>query len=255
MGRKSISTGVTSKGPDRIQFDFRIDGVRDRPTLRRPRSTCAACDRLAGIKQRIACGTSPSPKSFLPIVTCTESTPPHPDERAVKSSMNLWRIAKRDRLGTICSAVTPRSSIPPRVSKVLARLEKILRPSEQIALTPPEFDPIKTSLRCGVCTAWTERPVESDVDALSRAQEFDTRTAKADQGTLFQMPRACVVQSMEIALGTKKATRAVSRGRPKESFGWGGRIRTYVWRDQNPLPYRLATPQYSRSPFDPFEHR
>jgi hypothetical protein len=26
--------------------------------------------------------------------------------------------------------------------------------------------------------------------------------------------------------------------------GWGGRIRTSVWRNQNPLPYRLATPQY-----------
>jgi hypothetical protein len=26
-------------------------------------------------------------------------------------------------------------------------------------------------------------------------------------------------------------------------IGWGGRIRTSVWRDQNPLPYRLATPQ------------
>ena len=25
--------------------------------------------------------------------------------------------------------------------------------------------------------------------------------------------------------------------------GWGGRIRTYGTRDQNPLPYRLATPQ------------
>ena len=25
--------------------------------------------------------------------------------------------------------------------------------------------------------------------------------------------------------------------------GWGGRIRTHGWRDQNPLPYRLATPQ------------
>ena len=26
--------------------------------------------------------------------------------------------------------------------------------------------------------------------------------------------------------------------------GWGGRIRTYEWRDQNPLPYHLATPQH-----------
>ena len=27
--------------------------------------------------------------------------------------------------------------------------------------------------------------------------------------------------------------------------GWGGRIRTSEWRDQNPLPYHLATPQLS----------
>src|SRR6185312_2864386 len=26
--------------------------------------------------------------------------------------------------------------------------------------------------------------------------------------------------------------------------GWGGWIRTNVWRDQNPLPYHLATPQH-----------
>ncbi len=26
--------------------------------------------------------------------------------------------------------------------------------------------------------------------------------------------------------------------------GWGGRIRTSVWRNQNPLPYHLATPQF-----------
>ena len=25
--------------------------------------------------------------------------------------------------------------------------------------------------------------------------------------------------------------------------GWGARIRTWVWWNQNPLPYRLATPQ------------
>ena len=28
--------------------------------------------------------------------------------------------------------------------------------------------------------------------------------------------------------------------------GWGGRIRTYVWRIQSPLPYHLATPQWLR---------
>ena len=30
----------------------------------------------------------------------------------------------------------------------------------------------------------------------------------------------------------------------KSRSGWGGRIRTYGTRDQNPLPYRLATPQH-----------
>jgi hypothetical protein len=30
-----------------------------------------------------------------------------------------------------------------------------------------------------------------------------------------------------------------------ENSGWGGRIRTSAWRNQNPLPYRLATPQLS----------
>jgi hypothetical protein len=28
--------------------------------------------------------------------------------------------------------------------------------------------------------------------------------------------------------------------------GWGARIRTWEWRNQNPLPYHLATPQYPR---------
>src|SRR5215468_1141734 len=27
------------------------------------------------------------------------------------------------------------------------------------------------------------------------------------------------------------------------SVGWGARIRTWEWRNQNPLPYHLATPQ------------
>src|SRR5678816_397827 len=30
--------------------------------------------------------------------------------------------------------------------------------------------------------------------------------------------------------------------------GWGGWIRTNVWRDQNPLPYHLATPQHCSVP-------
>ena len=31
--------------------------------------------------------------------------------------------------------------------------------------------------------------------------------------------------------------------RNSKTNGWGGRIRTYGTRDQNPMPYHLATPQ------------
>src|SRR5690606_10640747 len=31
-------------------------------------------------------------------------------------------------------------------------------------------------------------------------------------------------------------------------FGWGGRIRTYACKDQNLVPYRLATPQWKAFP-------
>ena len=31
--------------------------------------------------------------------------------------------------------------------------------------------------------------------------------------------------------------------RARTESGWGTRIRTWEWRDQNPLPYRLAIPQ------------
>ncbi len=37
--------------------------------------------------------------------------------------------------------------------------------------------------------------------------------------------------------------------------GWGGRIRTCVWRDQNPLPYHLATPQSSSRSSRPLQQR
>ncbi len=37
------------------------------------------------------------------------------------------------------------------------------------------------------------------------------------------------------------------RSQKWEMLGWGGRIRTSEWRNQNPLPYHLATPQQAAS--------
>src|SRR5580698_5831267 len=40
-------------------------------------------------------------------------------------------------------------------------------------------------------------------------------------------------------LSATKEGNSLKRGMP----GWGGRIRTSAWGNQNPLPYHLATPQ------------
>src|SRR3954465_14931217 len=37
----------------------------------------------------------------------------------------------------------------------------------------------------------------------------------------------------------------VAENRWHREGGWGARIRTWEWRNQNPLPYHLATPQGS----------
>jgi len=60
VGRRSITGGVTPKGSDRIQFDFELDGVRYRPTLKRIPSEAnlrRARKQLEEIKARIANGT------------------------------------------------------------------------------------------------------------------------------------------------------------------------------------------------------
>ncbi len=59
-GRGPSAGGVRSKPNNRIQFDFMLDGVRYRPTIRRPttaQNLMAARERLVGIRQRIRAGT------------------------------------------------------------------------------------------------------------------------------------------------------------------------------------------------------
>ncbi len=46
-----------------------------------------------------------------------------------------------------------------------------------------------------------------------------------------------------LPLGYTPTMSGVSQNKKREVNGWGTRIRTWAWRDQNPLPYRLAIPQ------------
>ena len=60
MGRRSVSGGVCAKGADRIEFTFRFEGVRYRPTIQRIANEAnlrRARKQLEEIKARIANGT------------------------------------------------------------------------------------------------------------------------------------------------------------------------------------------------------
>ena len=60
MGSKWFTGGVAAAPRGRIQFDFRLDGVRYRPTVKRPPSEAnlrRARERLEVIKRKIEAGT------------------------------------------------------------------------------------------------------------------------------------------------------------------------------------------------------
>jgi integrase len=60
MGSKWFTGGVSAAPHDRIRFDFMLEGVRYRPTIRRPPSESnlrRARERLESIKHQIAVGT------------------------------------------------------------------------------------------------------------------------------------------------------------------------------------------------------
>jgi hypothetical protein len=65
--RKDDDGGVSAAPRSRIQFDFKLAGIRYRPTLRRPPSEAnlrLAREHLGSIKQQIAVGTFSFPNEF-----------------------------------------------------------------------------------------------------------------------------------------------------------------------------------------------
>lgn len=60
MGRKSTTGGVCAVGRTRIQFTFKLEGARYRPTLLRTPTEAnlrRAREQLVGIRARISAGT------------------------------------------------------------------------------------------------------------------------------------------------------------------------------------------------------
>jgi hypothetical protein len=73
------------------------------------------------------------------------------------------------------------------------------------------------------------------------ASDHNMLLLSADRASAAKQKQA----EAETPLGKREISWREGHGRPDRS-GWGGRVRTSEWRDQNPLPYHLATPQQDR---------
>jgi len=105
MGRRSIVNGVSAFGADRIQFDFELDGVRYRPTVKREPTESnlrRARRQMADIKRRIAEGVFTFAEEFpdYRLIKQVAGAPPAPrtcnqvfDEFLLECQS---RVAKKD---------------------------------------------------------------------------------------------------------------------------------------------------------------
>ena len=76
------------------------------------------------------------------------------------------------------------------------------------------------------------RDAEVAGNAIAKLNPYRARgDQKRDENLPTALPTALKIANV-------KNGESVSR-----STGWGARIRTWEWRNQNPLPYHLATPQ------------
>ena len=106
MGRRSIVNGVSAFGADRIQFDFEVDGIRYRPTVKREPTEAnlrRARRQMADIKRRIAEGAFAFAEEFpdYRLTRHVDGTPP-PARRTCNQVFDEFllecqsRIAKKD---------------------------------------------------------------------------------------------------------------------------------------------------------------
>ncbi len=63
----------------------------------------------------------------------------------------------------------------------------------------------------------------------------------------WQRQRELATSSMQIWPTIHRSLKSQMGAAYRQAVGWGARIRTWEWRNQNPLPYHLATPQHARN--------
>jgi hypothetical protein len=98
MGSKWFTGGVTAAPHGRIQFDFMLDGIRYRPSIKRPPSETnlrRARERLEVIKHEIQLGTSRSRTSSPTTGFSPGSAALRMSGCAMTSSTITWLTARR----------------------------------------------------------------------------------------------------------------------------------------------------------------
>ncbi len=96
----------------------------------------------------------------------------------------------------------------------------------------PGFEPGDGGIKTRCLTAW-RYPIRDCIQSPSR-QKIWLGYQDSNLGMAGSKPAA-------LPLGDTPSGTVSSLHRDRK-YGWGTRIRTWGWRDQNPLPYRLAIP-------------
>jgi integrase len=169
MGRRSVSGGVIGKGRQRIQFDFRLNGVRYKPTLKAIPTEAnlrRARERLAAIKERIRLGTF----SFI------EEFPDFRDWQKVRQQ-SPFRTCNQvfDQYLAHCESRLAKNDLS---FATLKGYRKALDSVWRARLGALPFLKVPYSLLVGIANAnqaWGKKTYNNKLSALRRAFEFGYR--------------------------------------------------------------------------------
>src|SRR4026207_860466 len=101
---------------------------------------------------------------------------------------------------------------------------------------------------CGVGLWCEDRCVGTAIAALRRTG-VRTRIISAQTNSAASQATGPRYSTIAQAAGSGIEAARLLNGshRAGKSVGWGARIRTWEWRNQNPLPYHLATPHHAEA--------
>lgn len=168
LGSKWFTGGVSSAPRSRIQFDFKLEGIRYRPTLRRPPSEAnlrLAREHLRSIKQQIVVGTFSFPNEF-------------PDyrylRRVVGSASVRFCDEVFDEFLTHCESRVCRNDM---ASVTLRSYRKVLDGVWRPALGKHLFHQVRYShlVRASDWQQWSKKTYNNAISVIRRAFEFGYR--------------------------------------------------------------------------------